>query len=525
MKSKVMGISEALALIKDRDEVAITACGGIGYPEFLAAKLEELYVATGHPAALTLYSGGGHGNPMMPHAHDARFAHPGFLKRHICTHPKVVPRLREMIENNELECYVFPQGVINQLYRCASARQAGVLTKIGMGTYVDPRQDGGKINSVTTEDLVRLIEIDGEEWLYYKSFPINVALIRGTYADANGNVTIDREALKLEVLECAMAAKAAGGVVIVQVEREVANFSLNSKDVVVPGVLVDAVVVAEEPETYHRQTPSPVHNPYISGEARSPAAVTTAAMATELNANDIMCRRAALELFPGAIVNLGVGLGSGVGMVAAAEGFIEKLNFTLELGVFGGTPVPAPSFGVSINPESFVSPPVMFDFYHGGNLDIAVLGAAEVDKQGNVNVSKFGGHPNGQGGFIDISSAAKTVIFCVSMRTKGFKAKVIDGKLEIKQEGSIAKFVDEAEQITFNGKYALESGQKVYYITERAVFHLTKEGVTLVEISPGMALEKDILQQMDFMPALAKDIKIMDERIFRPGKMGCFDQY
>jgi propionate CoA-transferase len=519
LKSKVRSVSEALDLIKDGDKLAISAVGVVGYPEYLNVKLEERFLQTGHPAGLTVYAAGGHGMPAV-HAHDARFAHAGFLKRHVCTHSKVIPELRDMIENNELEGYILPQGVMNQLYRAIAARQPGILSKIGIGTYIDPRQEGGKMNAVSKEDIVRVMELDGEEWLFYKSFP--VTLIRGTYADEKGNVTIDREALKLEMLECAMAAKASGGKVIAQVERVVENFSLKAKDVVVPGQLVDAVVVSEQPELYHKQTGSPVYNPFLSGEARSPAASVAPPAAETLGPDDIMCRRAAFELFPDAVVNLGVGAGGGTGMVAAAEGISEKLNFTLELGVFGGTPVPPPAFGVSVNPESFVSPSAMFDFYHGGNLDLAVLGAAEVDKEGNVNASRYAGHRNGQGGFIDISSAAKKVIFCTTLRTKGLETEIGDGKLQIRQEGKIAKFVDKVAQVTFNGALAAEAGQEVYYITERAVFKREKEGIVLTEIAPGIDLQKDVLDQMEFRPLVSENLKLMDKRIFRPGGMGCF---
>jgi propionate CoA-transferase len=391
-----------------------------------------------------------------------------------------------------------------------------------MGTYIDPRQEGGKMNDISKEDLVCLMEVNGEEWLFYKSFPLSIALIRGTYADEKGNVVIDHEPLKLEMLEIAMAAKAGGGKVIVQVERVVETFSLHAKAVVVPSQLVDAVVVAEQPEKYHRQSGNPIYNPYLTGEARGPANAVTPSPVV-LTPDDVICRRAVYELYPDAIVNLGVGVGSGTGMVAAQEGLSNQLNFTLELGVFGGTPLPPPDFGTTMNPESYVSPPAMFDFYHGGNLDIAVLGAAQIDQSGNVNVSRFGGHSNGQGGFIDISSSAKKVLFCTSFRAKGFDASIVDGKLNIKQEGQIPKFVEKVEQITFNGQIAAKAGHEVYFVTERGLFKVEKDGITLLEIAPGVDLERDILQQMEFKPIVSNELKQMDARIFAPGRMGCFD--
>ena len=519
MKSKVRSVDEALDMIKDGEKIAISAVGIVGYPEYLTMKLEERFLQTGHPSGLTLYSAGGHGFIGHPGTCDERFAHPGFLSRHICTHLMPVPKLRELIVKNEIEAYALPQGVMNQLYRCSAARQPGLLSKIGIGTYVDPRLEGGKLNESAKDNLSQVMEIDGEEWLFYKSFPVTLALIRGTYADEKGNVTIDREALKLEMLECAMAAKASGGKVIVQVEQVVESCSLPAKNVVIPGVLVDAVVVSENSEVYHRQSSGEGHDPFLSGEARSPRG-ESAKSKTTLSQEDVICRRAVFEFFPGAVVNLGIGMGAGASLEAAVEGFTEHLDFTIELGAFGGTPLPPPLFGTSMNPESYVSPPVMFDYYHGGNLDLSVLGVAQVDKDGNVNVSKFGGNPNGHGGFIDISTSAKKVLFCTTFLTKGLQTQVNDGEIKVLQEGKVKKFVDKVEQITFNAKIAAQAGHEIFYITERAVFKMEKDGLVLIEIAPGIDLEKDILENMEFKPKVSKDLKLMDVRIFKPGKMG-----
>ena len=518
--NKVIDVNAALDMIKDGDKIAISALGGIGFAQYIVAKMEERFLETGHPAGLTLYSAGGHGGPAG--VNDNRFVHKGFLKRHICTHPKVVAQLQEAIENEELEGYILPQGVMNQLYRCAAARQPGLLTKVGLGTYMDPRQEGGKMNSLAVEDIIKLMEIDGEEYLFYKSFPVSIALIKGTYADEKGNVTLDREPLKLELLECALAAKGCGGKVIVQVDHVVESNSLNAKHVVVPAQLVDAIVIGQPVENPNQQRPmvSSSFNPFITGEARSPMTGIVPPPADKLSPDDVLCRRAAFEMYPGAIVNLGVGVGGAAGMVAAAEGV--QVEFTLELGVFGGIPVANP-FGVSLNPESFVSPPTMFDFYHGENLDVTVLGVAEVDKEGNANASKFAGHRNGQGGFLDISTCAKKVVFCTTLRTKGAEIAIADGKVNIAKEGSIAKFVEKVEQITFNGKRALAAGHEVLFVTERAVFKLEEEGLVLIEIAPGVDMEKDVIAQMDFKPVVSKNLKTMDARIFVPGRMGCFD--
>ena len=519
LDSKLRSIDDALDMIDDGDKIAISAVGIVGYPEYIVKKLEERFLETGHPAGLTLYAAGGHGLAGQPDFCDGRFAHPGFLSRYVCTHPMSVPKVRDLIVKNEFEAYALPQGIMNQLYRSAAAKQPGILSKIGMGTYVDPRSEGGKLNEISNDELSRMIELDGEQWIFYKSFPVTVALIRGTYADEKGNVTIDREALKMEMLECAMAAKASGGKVIVQVEKVVEKHSLPAKNVVVPGQLVDAVVIAEEQEIYHRQYSGIGHNPYLSGEARGPKG-ELAKPKTVLSMEDVICRRAVFEVSPGDVVNLGIGLGAGVGEEAAIEGITEEIDFTIELGAFGGTPLAPPLFGTAKNPESYISPPSMFDYYHGGNLDLTVLGAAQVDKAGNVNVSKFGGNPNGHGGFIDISSSAKKVLFCFTMMAKGLQTQVEDGRMKILQEGKIRKFVDEVEQITFNAQLAVQEGHEIYYITERAVFKREKDYVALIEVAPGIDLEKDVLANMGFRPVICENLKVMDERIFRPGKMG-----
>jgi propionate CoA-transferase len=516
-----MDAKDAMALIKDGDTLAISSGGLVGYPEYLVNVLAERYNETKHPAGLTLYSGCGHAVPRAMRG-DAVFAVPGFLKRSVSTHPQVCPPLRTMIVDNEIEGYVIPQGVLQQLYRCSAAKQPGLLTKIGIGTYVDPRQKGGKINSITKEDIVSLMDIDGEEWLFYKAVPFTAALIRGTTADENGNVTIEKEALKLEILEIALAAKAGGGKVVVQVERVAAAGSLNPKSVVVPGELVDAVVVAVDPAKTHGMTFGTVYSPYMSGETKCPVG-SAVAPPSVLKPNDIVCRRAVYELFPGAVVNVGVGIGSGVGNVAMVEGMIEKVTFTIELGVFGGSPQPAGDFGAALNPVSFLSHTSMFDFYHGGGLDITFLGAAQVDQKGNVNVSLFGTIPGGQGGFIDISQTSRKVVFCTYFNTKGFEASVSDGKLNIAKEGEVPKFVDKVDEITFNGPLAAASGKEVFYVTERGVFKLTKDGVMLIEVAPGVDMEKDILAKMGFKPIISPDLKQMDPRVFAPGRMGAFD--
>lgn len=521
MSNKVMEAGDAINLLRDGDTLAISSAGMVGYPDYIIKVLEDHYLAAGHPAGLTLYAGCGHGIPNR-YGGDNRFGHPGFLKRLVCSHPDVVPHLREYIERNEIEAYVFPQGVLNQLYRCAAARQPGLLTKIGLGTYIDPRQDGGRLNERAKEELVRLMELDGEEYLFYKSEPVHAAVLRATTADTDGNLTIEEEALRLELLEIALAAKASKGKVIAQVKRVVESGTLRAKDVVVPGELVDAVVVCEEPEVYHAQTAGTVYSPFLSGELRAPGGPSSV-RSTPLKPEDIICRRAAYELFPGAVVNIGKGIGDGVGPVAQAEGIGSKVVFTLELGAIGGTPQPKLDFGASQNATSYLAHPAMFDYYHGGGLDITFLGVAQLDEEGNVNVSRFSGRAAGQGGFIDITQTASKVVFCTYFSAKGFRAEVADGRLVIGQEGKVPKFVKRVEQITFNGRMARERGQEVVVCTERCVFRIVEEGVMLTELAPGVDLERDILAHMEFVPLISRELKSMDPRIFRPGHMGCFD--
>ncbi|MDR3296101.1 MAG: acyl CoA:acetate/3-ketoacid CoA transferase [Clostridiales Family XIII bacterium] len=522
MKNKVMSVRDAAALVKDGDTVAISSAGLIGYPEYLSIGLAERFDETGHPKDLTISAGCGHAIPVNPVWGDAKFGKPGMMRRYIASHPMTAAPVMDRIVNEEIEGYCLPQGILNQLYRASAAKQPGLLSKIGMGTYIDPRQEGGKLNARSKEDMVKLMEIDGEEWLFYKSYPVHVAMIRATTADEDGNLSIEEEALKLEIMEIALAAKAQNGVVIAQVKHLAANGALKPRDVVVPGELVDAVVVAELPEENHRQTKGTYYSPYLSGQLKKPAGAAGRPGET-LSAEDVVCRRAVMELYPGCIVNIGLGIGAGIGAVAEIEGFLDKMTFTLELGSFGGVPTPISDFGAAICPTSFLSHPSMFDYYHGGNLDIAFLGTAETDRAGNVNVSKMGGRNAGQGGFIDISTTSKKTVFVSFFTAKGLKTSIADGKLKIDREGAVPKLVEHVAQITYNGSIALADGREAVYITERAVFKLTKDGLMLTEIAPGADLEKDILAHMEFKPLISDKVKLMDERIFVPGRMGCFD--
>lgn len=507
MKNKVTTATEAVALIRDGDVVCTTGFVQSCIPEALHAALEKRFVDTKAPRDLTLIMCAGAGDSKG--LGTGRLHHEGLLKRVIAANFGRMPKVAQAAQENKIQGYNLPQGIISKLYRSCAAGSPGLFSKVGLQTYVDPRLGGGRVNEVTTEDIVKLEVIDGKEWLFYKATPIDVALIRATSADPSGNLSMEKEALTLDCLAQAMAAHNNGGVVIAQVERIVEQGSIRPKDVKVPGILVDAVVVADSPEM-HRMNYGVMYNPALSGEIRVP---TDAIAKMELDERKIIARRAAFELPINGAINLGVGAPDGVASVAAEEKVTPYLTMTTEAGAVGGVLAGGSSFGSSANAHSIMDQNVMFDFYHGGGLDLTCLGMAECDERGNVNTSRFGGRLNGCGGFIDISQNSRAVVFAGTFTAGGLEVEIAYGKLKIVKEGRARKFVKAVEQITFSGDYAAKKSQPVIYVTERCVFQLTPGGLELIEVAPGIDIEKHILAHMDFKPIINKPVP-MDRRIF-----------
>jgi len=505
--TKIIRPEDVAALIKDGATLGASALALAGWPEEVAMAIEKSFLETSHPAGLTLVHASGIGDWKTKGTQ--HFAHAGMVRRWIGGHTGLAADLAKMVIDGVIEGYCLPQGVICQLWREIAAHRPGVITKIGLETFVDPRLEGGKMNKATTEDLVQVITLRGEEWMLYPSFPVDVAIIRGTTADEDGNLTVEDEGALLECLPLAQAAKNSGGIVIAQVEHLAKAGTLHPKDVRVPGVLVDYVMVAK-PEN-HWQSAATYYNPAFAGNLKVPL---TSIPELPLDERLVIARRAAMELTPGSIVNLGIGMPDGVAIVASMEGASDLLTLTTELGAIGGVPAGGENFGMSFNAQAFVEQHAQFDWYDGGGLDQAFLGAAEVDLHGNVNVSKFKGRCVGCGGFINITQNCKKVVYCGTFTAGGLKVLVADGQLTIKQEGRGRKYVKTVEQVTFSGAYATRTRQPVLYITERAVFELREGVLTLTEIAPGVDLERDILAQMDFMPAIALDLKPMPAELF-----------
>jgi propionate CoA-transferase len=503
----VLTAAQAVALIPDGATVGVDGFVGCAHPEELTLALEERFAREGAPRNLTLVYAAGQGDGKSRGLN--HLAAEGMLKRIIGGYWNLAPKLGQLAREGKVEAYNFPQGVISHLFREIAGGKPGVITHIGLGTFVDPRNGGGRLNDRTTEELVEVVTLSGREWLFYKAFPIHVALLRGTAGDSYGNISLDDEVTTAEVLSLAQAARNSGGKVIVQVARLVDDFSRKAKEIDIPGIFVDAMVVGR-PEN-HMQTYGEAFNPvYITQGDTHKAALA----AMEPGPRKTICSRAFLECAAGNVINLGIGMPEGIAQIAKERGRLHDLVFTVEAGAVGGLPASGLSFGASVHPMAIIGQPYMFDFYDGGGLDVAFLGMAECDVAGNVNVSKFAGRVSGVGGFMNITQPAKQCVFLGTFTAGGLETAFADGQLRIVTEGKARKFTRQVEHVTFSGRYAQQMGKRVLYLTERAVFRLTAAGLELIEIAPGIDLERDILANMDFKPAISPELRLMPVSCF-----------
>lgn len=509
--TKVITVRDAVGLVQDGATIVVGGSGaGHALPQRFIDELAAVYTETGHPRDLTTVRVVGIGD--FAERGFSQLGLPGLQRRTIGSNIGNEPRLGALVEANEIESYSFPQGVLSQLMREIAAGRPGLVTGVGLGTYVDPRQTGGKQNARTTEDLVEVVTLRGREWLLYHTFPIDVAIIRGTSADEDGNLTMDGEAVQGEMLSMAMAARNSGGIVIAQVRQLASRGSLPLRAVKVPAALVDHVYV--DPDQW--QTYITRDSPYYAGALRRPA---LAEPPLPLDVRKIIARRSLLEFPPGAICNLGFGISQLIGRVAWEEGITDRLVLTVEQGIFGGVPVAGNEGGAGFNYQAMIDQPYMFDFYDGGGLDIASLSFAEVDAAGNVNVHAFEGRVRGPGGFPNISAVTPRINFVGTLTAKGLELG-IDGGVRIVHEGELGKFVPRVREISFSAALARERGQQVRYITERAVFALEDDGLVLIEVAPGIDVERDVLARMGFRPRVAEDLRPMDARLYATGPMG-----
>ena len=499
-------------MVFDGDVLAVGGFAGLGVPDELLTTLASRFDETGEPRDLTLVFAAGQGDGKDRGLN--RIAREGLIRRAIGGHWGLVPRLGALALEGRIEAYCLPQGVMSHLYRETAAGRPGLITRVGLGTFVDPRLEGGRMNAASPEEVVREIELEGEQFLFYPCRAIDVAFLRGTTADVEGNITMEHEAATLDGLSIAQATKNSGGIVLVQVERVTTRHVLAPREVHIPGIVVDGVVVASR--AAHVQTFAEDYNPAYAGEVH---VVPDATEAMALDARRVIARRAAMLLKINSIVNLGIGIPEGIATVAREEGILDLITLTVEAGAIGGAPAGGLSFGAAANPQAIVDQPYQFDFYDGGGLDQAFLGMAEADRHGNVNVSRFGPRLAGAGGFINITQSARSLYFLGTF-TAGADIVVDDGRLQISHDGAVPKFVDQVAHLTFSGERARGTGRSVLYITERCLLQLGDGGLELVEIAPGVSLERDVVARMGFRPRISPDLREMDPAIFTDAPLG-----
>lgn len=520
--SLLCSADDAVALIDDYMTVVASGFVGAAHPEALSSAIERRFLRDNQPQGLTLVYAAGQGDGNTRGLN--HLGHEGLVRKVIGGHWGLVPKLGRLAIDNKIEAYCFPQGVICQLLRDIAAGRPGCITHVGLGTFIDPAQRGGRLNDVSPEELIQRVELLGKVWLLYKAFPVHIGIIRATAADPFGNLVMDEEAVVGEVLAIAQAVHNCGGKVLAQVKRLLDEPVAPSR-VRVPGVLVDRVVVSgpgEHDQTFAERDNAAYYLPHPSAkQARDPLCFLGNSIASprmvadasgrQRQASDvrlIIAARACDELQPAAIANLGIGMPEGIARIASERGLLESITLTVESGPIGGMPAGGLSFGASVHPQAIIDQPSQFDFYDGGGLDFAALGAAQIDRLGNVNVSRFGSRLAGVGGFVNISQNAKSLVFCGTLTSDGLEVAVHDGQLTILREGRIRKYVDVVDQISFSGQQARQKNQRVLYITERAVFQLIDAGLELIEVAPGIELQRDILDQMGFAPAIG-DVRPM----------------
>lgn len=516
---KVIKKEDLAKIIKDGATIGLGGFGGSCAPDELMEGLQDSYSLTGHPAGLTVFTGVCTGDNGFSNQGCNRLTADGLIDTIIAGHFKNSRLMDRIVTENKVAAYTLPLGCVMHILRATAGGESGYVTKIGLNTYADPRVEGCAVNKRAKDQgkkLVSVVNIDGKDLLYYRSIPLDVCLIRATFADEAGNISNVHEGIRESLLDYALAAHNHGGIVVVQVEQVLQNGSIPPLDVVLNHTIVDYVVVSK-PENHRQNFGVDRYHPELVGEYRIPVEKIEP---IPLSIQKIIARRAVMELRPGIVINVGIGMPSAIGNIGNEEGIMSDITLSLETGPIGGVPKEGACFGSCINPESLYTVSDTFDYYNGGGLDMTFLGLAQVDASGNVNVSKFGPSSAGPGGFINITQNTPKVCFIGSFMAQKANVKIHDGKLEIIEEGRGEKFVSQVDQITFSAKTALKNGQKVYYITERAVFRLTSQGLELTEIAPGMDLEKDVLAHMKFLPLISKNLKRMDSRLYREEKMG-----
>lgn len=516
--AKFITPKEAARLIQQGWTITTGGFGSCGHPEAITSALQARFEQEGSPRDLTLIFSAGQGDKEDRGIN--RLGKPGLLSRVIGGYWALAPRLGELAKSGAIEAYNWPQGVISQLFRVIAARGPGVITRVGLETFIDPRHDGGRLNDTCKEEMVQLLKLGGHEYLHYPAMPIHCAVIRGTSADAKGNISMEQEANFQDALAQALAAHNSGGIVIAQVAR-LSQEPLAAHHVRVPGIVVDYVV--ESPPELHWQTYGEVFNPAFIGEVKSSQGMKLPRL--PISPKKIIARRALLELegMASVVVNLGIGTPEAIAAVASEER-AQGFTLTVESGAIGGYPAGGMSFGATVDPDAMIEQPSLFDFYDGGGIDVAFLGNAQTDSLGNVNVSRFGGRLCGVGGFVNISQSARKIVFCGTFTTGGLAVDVESGRLLITSEGRIAKYVDRVEQVSFNAHRAHLEGQEVLYVTERGVLRMEDGELTLIEVAPGLDPERDVVAQASARIQISAGLRVMDPRVFTTGPMSLYAQ-